>query len=149
VWLGVAALEAAVSPIVGRLSDRRGRLVPVMGSLAGCSLLYALLPLPRSLGPLIVLVLLAGPVIGVLWAPASAMLSDGADAVGLHQGFAFALLNLGWALGQVAGSGGGGALAQATGDAVPYLVLACVCAGTLAGLTRLRSWPVPSPSPPR
>jgi MFS family permease len=149
VWLGVAALEAVVSPIVGRASDRRGRLAPVTGSLAGIALLYVLLPLPDALAPLVVLVLLAGPVIGVLWAPASALLSDGADAVGLDQGFAFALLNLGWALGQVAGSSGGAALAQATSDAVPYLALAAVCAGTLAGLTRLPPWPAPSPSPPR
>jgi MFS family permease len=149
VWLGVAGLEALVSPVVGRLSDRRGRLVPVLGALGGIAVLYTLLPLPDRLGPLIVLVLLAGPVIGVLWAPASALLSDGADAVGLDQGFAFALLNLGWALGQVAGSGGGGALAQATSDAVPYLLLAAICAATLAGLTRLPAWPAPSPSPPR
>jgi MFS family permease len=149
VWLGVAGLEALVSPVVGRLSDRRGRLVPVLGSLSGVALLYTLLPLPDALAPLIVLVLLAGPVIGVLWAPASALLSDGAEAVGLDQGFAFALLNLGWALGQVGGSSGGAALAQATSDAVPYLLLAAVCATTLAALTRLPAWPVPSPSPPR
>ena len=149
IWLGVAGLEALVSPVVGRISDRRGRLVPVLGSLAGIALLYTLLPLPDRLGPLVVLVLLAGPVIGVLWAPASALLSDGADAVGLDQGFAFALLNLGWAIGQVVGSSGGAALAQATSDAVPYLLLAGVCAGTLAGLTRLPAWPAPSPSPPR
>jgi len=149
VWLCVAGLEALVSPVVGRVSDRRGRLVPVLGALAGIALLYTLLPLPDRLAPLIVLILLAGPVIGVLWAPASALLSDGADAVGLDQGFAFALLNLGWALGQVAGSSGGAALAQATSDAVPYLLLAAVCAGTLAGLTRLPPWPAPSPSPPR
>jgi MFS family permease len=149
VWLCVAGLAALVSPVVGRLSDRRGRLAPVLGSLAGIAVLYALLPLPDALAPLIVLVLLAGPVIGVLWAPASALLSDGADAVGLDQGFAFALLNLGWALGQVAGSSGGAALAQATSDAVPYLALAALCAATLAALTRLPAWPAPSPSPPR
>jgi MFS family permease len=149
VWLCVAGLEATVSPVVGRISDRRGRLVPMLASLAGTAVLFVLLPLPDRLGPLVVLVLAAGPVIGVLWAPASALLSDGAEAIGLDQGFAFALLNLGWALGQVAGSSGGAALAQATSDAVPYLLLAAVCAGTLAGLTRLPAWPAPSPSPPR
>jgi MFS family permease len=148
VWLCVAGLEATVSPVVGRLSDRHGRLAPVRIALAGIVVLYALLPLPAALGPMIVLVLLAGPVIGILWAPASALLSDGAEAVGLDQGFAFALLNLGWALGQVTGSGGGGALAQATSDAVPYLLLSGLCAGTLALLIRVPAWSAPSPSPP-
>jgi MFS family permease len=136
VWLCAAGLEAIVSPYVGRLSDRHGRLAPVLVALAGISVLYVLLPLPDTLVVLIVLVLIAAPVIGILWAPASALLSDGAEAVGLHQGFAFALLNLGWAMGQVAGSGGGGALAGATSDAVPYLLLSAVCAATFAILVR-------------
>ena len=74
--------------------------------------------------------------IGMLYTPAMAMLSDGADAAGIAQGFAFALVNLAWATGQTAGAAGSARLADATGDSVPYFVLAAVCAITLLGLVR-------------
>ena len=51
--------------------------------------------------------------LGAFWAPAMAMLSDAADHARVQQGFAFALVNLAWATGQVAGTGAGGALADA------------------------------------
>ena len=42
----------------------------------------------------------------------------------MNHGIAFALTNLTWAAGQaVASSAGSGALAQATSDMVPYLLL--------------------------
>ena len=53
------------------------------------------------------------------------------DAAEVHQGFGFTLMNLAWAPGQFAGSAAGGALADATGDAVPFLVLAGLCLLTL------------------
>jgi hypothetical protein len=64
------------------------------------------------------------------------MLSDGAEAAGVAQGFAFALVNLAWATGQTAGAAGSARLADAAGDRVPYLVLVVVCVLTLAGLAR-------------
>jgi hypothetical protein len=74
----------------------------------------------------------------MLWTPAMAMLSDGAESFGVAQGFAFALINLAWATGQTAGAAGSARLADATDDRVPYLVLAGVCAATLALLARRR-----------
>jgi hypothetical protein len=65
-----------------------------------------------------------------------AMLSDGAEAVGVAQGFAFALVNLAWATGQTAGAAGSARLADLVGDNVPYLVLAGISALTLAMLVR-------------
>jgi len=79
------------------------------------------------------------PLIGMLYTPAMAMLSDGADHAGVSQGFAFALVNLAWATGQTAGAAGSARLADATHDRVPYLVLAAVCAITLGGLLRGRA----------
>ena len=134
VWLVAAGLEAVVSPVVGRLSDRYGRLLPAAVALAGTIGVLVLLPLPDTVAVLVVVMLVAAPVIGILWAPASALLSDGAEAVGLDQALGFALLNLAWAGGQTLGSAGGGRLAEATSDAAAYAVLACVCAATLAGL---------------
>ena len=67
-----------------------------------------------------------------------AMISDGADDIGLDQGYAVALINLAWSSGQTFGSAGGARLGEAYGDALPYLTLAAVCALTLAALSRPR-----------
>ena len=51
---------------------------------------------------------------------------------GLDQGFAFGLMNLAWAGGQVVGGAAGGGLADATSDTLPYAILALLCAVSLA-----------------
>jgi MFS family permease len=127
-WLGAAALESTVSPFAGRVSDRRGRLAPLLGGLAGGAAMFALLPWPSSAALLAALIIVGSPVVGLLWAPAMAMLSDGAEATGLEQGLAFGLMNLTWATGQTLGNVGGPAISQAASDDVAYLVLAALCA---------------------
>ena len=136
VFLLAAAAEAVVSPLVGRLSDRRGRLLPVKIGLVGMLVASFLLPLPDVAWLLGALVLAAAAIAGTMWAPAMALLSDGAERSGLPQGMAFGLINLAWGSGQVGGSAGGAALADATTDTVPYLVLAVLAAATLAALLR-------------
>ena len=75
----------------------------------------------------------------MLWAPAIAMLSDGAEAHGIEQAIAFALVNLAWAVGQTAGAAGSAGLAEAAGtDRAPFLLLTLVCATTFAVLWRAR-----------
>ncbi len=61
-------------------------------------------------------------------------LSDGAERLALEQGFAFALVNIAWSVGDSVGAAGGGRLGQSAGDEVPYLILAALCAVTLAGV---------------
>jgi hypothetical protein len=78
----------------------------------------------------------AAPLIGFLWAPGGALVADGAEDRALDQAFAFALGNLAWAAGQTAGSAGSAVLAQAAGDALPYLLLAGLCAVTVVVLRR-------------
>jgi MFS family permease len=135
-FLASAALEALAAPFVGRLSDRRGRLLPSVLGVAGGVLSMLLLPWPSTAWGLAVLIVLAGPAIGILYTPAMAMLSDGAESFGIAQGFAFALINLAWASGQSVGEAGSARLADAAGDRVPYLILAGVSAVTLAALVR-------------
>jgi predicted MFS family arabinose efflux permease len=137
-WLGAAALESGVSPVVGRVSDRRGRLFPCLIGLSLGAGLMLLFTLPTQQWHVAVLVMVAAPSIGMLWAPSMALLSDGAEALGIAQGFAFALSNLGWSIGQTAGSAASARLADATRDAVPYLLLSGVCTITLAILIRAR-----------
>lgn len=131
VFLAAAAVEAAVSPLAGRLSDRRGRLVPLRIGLAGVLVACLVLPVPGAAWPLAAAVVAAAATAGMLLTPASALLSDGADRSGLAQGLAFGLFNLAWAGGQVAGSAGGARVADATADATPYLALAVLAATTL------------------
>ena len=138
-FLVAAALEAGESPFIGRLSDRHGRVLPAFVGLAAAAVMVALLPWPDETWLLVAVVLVAAPSIGILWTPSMAMLSDGAEDRGIDQGYAVALINLAWSTGQTLGSAGGARLGEAYGDALPYLVLAGLCALTLAALTRPRS----------
>jgi predicted MFS family arabinose efflux permease len=137
VWLVAAGLEAIVSPLAGRFSDRRGPLAPLLGGLVGGAIMFSLLPLADSAVSLALLIVVGSPVIGLLWAPAMSMLSDGADAIGLEQGLAFGLMNLTWATGQSIGDVGGARLGEAAGDEVAYLALAAICVASFVAL-RLR-----------
>jgi MFS family permease len=137
-FLAAAALEAGESPFIGRLSDRRGRVLPAFVGLAAAGVMVALLPWPGEAWLLVAAVLVAAPSIGILWTPSMAMLSDGAEARGLEQGYAVALTNLAWSTGQTLGSAGGARLGEAYGDALPYLTLAGLCLLTLVLLTRPR-----------
>jgi hypothetical protein len=96
-----------------------------------------LLPLPGTALLVGAAVLVSIAFLGGFWAPAMALLSDASEEAGLAQGLAFALANLAWAVGHLVGSGGGGALAEATTDAVPYGLLGLICATTLAGVAGL------------
>jgi MFS family permease len=131
-WLGGAALETAESPLIGRLSDRRGRLLPVRLGLAASVLVAAGLALglrPLGYAPLVVL---GGLAFGALFTPAFILISDGAERSRLAQGMAFGVMNAAWALGAVIGPAAAGAIAGVTGDAVPYVLAAAACAVALA-----------------
>lgn len=131
-----AAAAGVVSPLVGRWADRRGRLMPVLAGLYASTVWVPLLPLPQAVALLFAVVVVADPLFGVQYPPAGAMISDGAEEVGLGQTYAFALFNLAWAIGQVIGGAGSAGLAQATSDAVPYALLAALCAATALAVRR-------------
>ncbi len=130
-FLGAAGVETALSPLVGRVSDRRGPVATVRGFVAGAIVACLLLPLAAPWWVLVVVLIVGLPTVGSLFVPASAMLSHGADRKGLNQGLAFGLSNLAWASGQAVSAAGGGALAQATRDALPYSLLAVAFGLTL------------------
>jgi MFS family permease len=138
-FLVAAAAEALVSPAIGRLSDRRGRLLPIRFGLAGTTCLLACFALPASVFLLAALIVVLSITLGGFWAPAMAMLSDSAEAFGLDQALAAALMNLAWAGGQTLGGGAGGAAAKAAGDGLPMAITAGLCAGTLLLLTGLKT----------
>jgi MFS family permease len=130
-FLLAAVAEGTVSPVAGRLSDLRGRLLPLRLGLAAAGALLLCFSLPG--GPLvlaIVVVAIAGA-LGGFWAPAMALLSDAAERQGLDYGLAAALMNLAWASGQIIGSGAGGAIANVAGDGAAMTIVAALCVGTL------------------
>lgn len=137
VFLVAAGIEAAASPIIGRVSDRLGRLAPLRVGLTGVMAGAIVLPLAGASWQLFVLTVVVAALAGIMWAPAMAMLSDGAEHAGLAQGYAFGLVNLAWAGGQVLGSTAGSATADATSDAVAYAIVAALCGLTLLALSRL------------
>jgi MFS family permease len=136
VFLCSAAVEAANNVVLGRTSDRHGPLPPIFAGLVASIVVAALLPWPGNRFLLAVLVVAAGLSFGTFFTPGMTLLSNLAEARGLRFGYASALVNLAWAPGQTLGAAGGGALAHATRDAVPYLVLAAICALTLLALWR-------------
>ncbi len=138
VFLAAAALEGILSPLLGRFSDRRGRLLPLRMGLGAAVVAAVLLPLPGAVWLMGVTVLFAVASLGMFWAPAAALLSKRSESAGLDQGFAFGLMNLAWAAGQVVGGAAGGSLADATADALPYALLGLLCAGTLVLASRPR-----------
>ena len=140
VFLGAAAVEAIASPVVGRLSDRRGRTLPIRIGLVGILVASVLIPIAEVDALLLAGAVVAGAAIaGMMWAPAMALLSDAAEGAGVSQGLAFGLVNLAWAGGQVVGSAGGSAAADATSDGLTYAVVAAVAAVTLAAVLRVRT----------
>lgn len=135
-FLGAAGLEAIISPLVGRVADRHGRSLPVRASLSLAAVVAVLLPFVSPAGLLVPLVILGLPSFSTVFVPAAALISDGAARRHLHQGLGFGLSNLAWAGGQGIAAAGSGALAQATSDLVPYLLLAAVITATLVLLGR-------------
>jgi len=131
VFLATATVEVVLNPLLGRLTDRRGRLVPVQLALAG-SLAVSLGLAWASAGALVAaLTLVAGVAYGAFYTPGMALISDGAERRGIAPGLAFGVMNGAWAAGNVVGPALGGGLAEAAGDALPYLLLAAVCLLTL------------------
>jgi MFS family permease len=142
VFVTAGLVEVVVNPIVGRVSDRRGRLLPVRVSLTAsivvaCAIAFATQPLVVA-----ALVVAASVSFGGFYTPGMALVADRADRAGLPQGIGFGITNSAWAVGALAGPAVGGALAQAFGDPVPYLLCAGLCALTLVtalrGAGRLR-----------
>jgi MFS family permease len=133
-FLGAAALEGGLSPVIGRLSDRHGSLAPVRVSLVAAVAVSVLIPFVSPSGLLVGFLIIGLPAYGVLFVPGSAMISDGADRRRLHQGLAFGLANLAWAAGQALAAASSGALAQSTVDALPFVLLAALFALTVLAL---------------
>jgi MFS family permease len=136
VFVAAGLTEVVLNPLVGRVSDQRGRLLPVRIALAAtiavaCALAFATEPLLIA-----VLVVAASVSAAGFYTPGMALVADRAEHAGLPQGIGFGVTNSSWAVGALIGPAVGGALAQAFGDPVPYLLCGALCGLTLLAATR-------------
>lgn len=136
VFATAGLIEVGVNPVVGRLSDERGRLLPIRASLAASVVVS--LAIAFATEPLVVaaLVIAASISFGGFYTPGMALVADRAEHAGLAQGIGFGVMNSAWAAGALVGPVVGGALAEAFGDAVPYILSGALCAATLVAVTR-------------
>jgi MFS family permease len=123
-----AGVEAAVNPLVGRYTDRRGARAVVRGGLGATVAALVLIQIPGTAVALALVVVAVSGLLGVLWVPAMGLLTGGAERIGLDHGFAFAYFNLAWAAGFSLGAFAGGGLAEISTDAVAYSAVAVLYA---------------------
>ncbi len=139
VFLVTGVLEAALNPLLGRISDRRGTLFPIRISLTASIAAGLALALGRST-LVVMFVVLASIAFSTLFTPGLALVSERAERSGLTQGFAFGVMNGAWAIGQVAGAPLAGAVAGAAGNGSAYLVTVLLSTLTLAAIAARGRW---------
>jgi MFS family permease len=138
-FIGAAAIEMVIAPLWGRFSDRRGRLLPLRVALGGGIAVTSALAVAGRPEVIVPLLVVTAVTFAAFWAPAMALLADGAERMGLAQGLAFGLLNASWGAGNSVSPPLAGALADLAGDALPYGLMALACTITLVVLTRGRN----------
>lgn len=137
VFFGAGLLEVVLNPMLGRLTDRVGRLIPIRVALVASVVVACALAVSTEAAIIALLVSAAGISFGSLYTPGMSLTSHRAEAAGLAQGLAFGVMNTAWAFGELVGPSAGGALADAQGDAAPYAVGAALCALTLVATYRV------------
>ena len=137
VFFGSGLVEVVLNPLLGRYSDRVGRLLPIRVGLTASVVVALALAASSEAAIIAALVCAAGISFGSLYTPSMSLTSHRAETAGLAQGLAFGVMNTAWALGELVGPSAGGALADSAGDSAPYLVGATLCALTLAATYRV------------
>lgn len=136
VFVVAGLVEVVVNPVVGRISDRRGRLLPVRVALMASIVVATAIAFATDPIVIAVLAVAASVSFGGFYTPGMALVADRAERATLPQGIGFGVTNTAWAAGALVGPAIGGALAQALGDPVPYLLCAGLCGLTLAAASR-------------
>jgi MFS family permease len=132
VFLVTAAVETVLNPLLGRFIDRRGLRLPVRIVLVASAVLSLALAWASAAALVAALVILSGIAYGGFFTPGMTLLTDAAERRGIAAALVFGAMNGAWAAGNVVGPALGGLLADLAGDSLPYVVLALLCAATLA-----------------
>jgi predicted MFS family arabinose efflux permease len=119
-------------PAVGRLSDRRGVARPIGVGLLVSAVFLAVLALPSSVWALAITSIIAlGGLLTIWMIPTASLITLAADAAGCALAIATMIIELAWAAGETIGAPAAAGLAGATGDVVPFLVLAALMLSAL------------------
>jgi MFS family permease len=147
-FLGAAALSAALSTMVGRITDRRGPRLPITLGLLFSAILIPALVLPHSpvLLAILAVIALGGPMTGYM-IPAVSTMTDSAERLGIALVVTSSLFNLAYAAGETIGAPSAAVLSQATSDAVPLIGLGVLMLLTLIPARRLCQPPAAPASP--
>ena len=130
-FVAAGLIEVGLAPVIGGISDRRGRLYPIRAALALLAAVAVAFALVTPAVLVAVLVVGASLAASGIYTPGIALVSDRAEANRLPQALAFGVMNSAWALGAMLGPAAGGALADAVGDPAPYLACAALAVMTL------------------
>jgi MFS family permease len=139
VFLVTAGVETVLNPVLGRVTDRRGLLMPIRLALIGSVVVSVAFAVAESAPAVAVLVVAAGLTYGGFYTPGMALLTDAAERRGISAALAFGAMNGAWAAGNVVGPALGGWLGELAGDSLPYLLLAGICLVSLAATMQART----------
>lgn len=141
VFLVGGAIEVVTNPFVGHASDRYGRLLPLRVALVAATAVCVGLAFADGSAAIVVLAWAAAFGFGIMYSPAMALVADRADVAGLAQGLGFGLMNTFWALGLLVAPPVAGALSEAHGSEVPYMIGGMMALATLLATARpVRRW---------
>ena len=121
-----SAVEAVLGPLVGRYSDKAGRLAPFLIGLTVSIVAVLAIGLFETLAFIFGALVMAAVGAGLSFTPATTLLTESASENGMNQGFAAGISNVAWGGGQMVGSVGGGLLADITGFLLPSVLVAAV-----------------------
>jgi MFS family permease len=129
-------VEAVMSPLVGRITDRSGVAVVVRRATLLAAAGLAVLALPAQAIVLAALLAVTAAGLGALWVPGNNLASVAAERLRVDQGWAFSLNSLAWAGGVAIGALAGGVLADVAGDGLAYGLAAALMLATGVVATR-------------
>ena len=120
-------LAALLNVVLGRVTDRTGRLWPAITGMVLLALLLPLLPVIGFLYPLVGAAVVAISIDSALSTPAATMVSDGADVGATGQAVGVAAINAAWAAGGALGPIVAASLADIAGFPLPFAVAGAMC----------------------
>jgi MFS family permease len=137
-FVAAAATATAMSPLIGRLTDRLGALGLARKALAAVAPCLAILLLPSAVWAVgILTVVFVGAALTACMIPAVTLLTQATDAAGLSPGAGAMVLNISFALGETVGAIAGANIAQIAGEEVPLALLAGLTLFTAYRLPRM------------
>jgi MFS family permease len=137
---GMAVITAILEPVVGRVSDKRGRRRPLTALMLLTAIAMSMLMSIHEREAMVVLIAIAGSFFSVVDGPGFALVGDGVESLGGNSADTTFLVNLSWGPSAALGAILAGVCHDAVGANLSFAVLAAVAAVS-AGIVyrRLRS----------